>query len=146
AEYGRTGGGVILATIKSGGNDFHGVLFEFLRNDSLNARNLFARPQDRKPILRQNPFGFAVGGPIRRDRTFFFLVWQGTSIRNAAVNVSSVPTEALRNGDFRGLSAIYDPATTRVVNNQVIRDPFPNNMIPLNRLDPVAVKLLQAYP
>lgn len=146
AEYGRTGGGVILATIKSGGNDFHGVLFEFLRNDALNARNLFARPQDRKPILRQNQFGFALGGPIRRDRTFFFLDWQGTRIRNAAVNTSSVPTEALRNGDFRGLATIYDPATTRIVNNQVVRDPFPNNVIPANRLDPAAVKILQFYP
>src|SRR5262249_9243335 len=116
AEYGRTGGGVILATIKSGGNDFHGVLFEFLRNAPLKPRTRFARPQDRKPVLRQNQFGFALGGPIRRDRTFFFLDWQGTRIRNAAVNVSSAPTEALRNGDFRGLSTIYDPATTRIVN------------------------------
>src|SRR5262245_42703539 len=146
AEYGRTGGGVILATIKSGGNDFHGVLFEFLRNDALNARNLFARPQDPKPILRQNQFGFALGGPLRRDRTFFFLDWQGTRIRNAAVNTSAVPTEALRNGDFRGLSTIYDPATTRIVNNQVVRDPFPNNIIPRDRLDPAALKILQFYP
>src|SRR5262245_58109509 len=146
AEYGRTGGGVILATIKSGGNYFHGVLFEFLRNDALNARNLFARPQDPKPILRQNQFGFALGGPLRRDRTFFFLDWQGTRIRNAAVNTSAGPTERLRNGDFRGLSTIYDPATTRIVNNQVVRDPFPNNIIPRDRLDPAALKILQFYP
>lgn len=146
AEYGRTGGGVILATIKSGSNDFHGVVFEFLRNDALNARNFFARPQDPKPILRQNQFGFALGGPVRRDRTFFFLDWQGTRIRNAAVRTSSVPTEALRNGDFRALGTIYDPATTRIVNNQVVRDPFPNNIIPRDRFDPAALKILQFYP
>ncbi|MBI4472445.1 MAG: carboxypeptidase regulatory-like domain-containing protein, partial [Acidobacteria bacterium] len=146
AEYGRTGGGVIIATIKSGANAFHGTAFEFLRNDVLNARNFFARPADKKPVLRQNQFGFALGGPIRRDRTFFFADWQGTRIRTASVRTSSVPTSALRNGDFTGFNPIYDSATTRIVNNQVVRDPFPKNIIPSDRFDPAAVKILAFYP
>jgi len=146
AEYGRTGGGVILATIKSGANAFHGTLFEFLRNDALNARNFFARPEEPKPVLRQNQFGAAAGGPIRRDKTFFFVDWQGTRVRTAAVRTSAVPTAALRAGDLRGFNPIYDPDTTRVVNGQVVRDPIPNNLIPVSRFDPAAAKVLPYYP
>jgi hypothetical protein len=146
AEYRRTGGGVIIATIKSGTNGFHGTLFEFLRNDALNARNFFAPRDQNKPVLRQNQFGAAIGGPIRKDKTFFFADWQGTRVRTAAVRTSSVPTLAMRQGDLRGFDPIYDPATTRVENNQVIRDPFPNNMIPLSRFDPAAAKILSYYP
>lgn len=146
AEYGRTGGGVILATIKSGANAFHGVLFEFLRNDKLNARNFFARPTDQKPILRQNQFGFALGGPIRRDRTFFFADWQRTMVRTASVRTSAVPTPEMRAGDLRGFNPIYDPASTSVVNGQVLRDPVPNNFIAPSRFDPAAAKVLAYYP
>ena len=146
AEYGRSGGGVILATIKSGTNAIHGTVFEFLRNDVLNARNFFARPQDAKPMLRQNQFGFAVGGPIRRNRTFFFADWQGTSVRTASVRTSVVPTEPLRNGDLRGFNPIYDPATTRIEGGQVLRDAFVGNQIPKSRFDPASAKILTYYP
>ncbi len=146
AEYGRTGGGVILATIKSGSNAIHGTVFEFLRNDVLNARNFFARPQDAKPALRQNQFGFAVGGPILRDRTFFFADWQGTRVRTASVRTSAVPTEPLRNGDLRGFNPIYDPDTTRIAGSQVLRDPIPDNQIPKSRFDPASAKIVTYYP
>ena len=146
AEYGRTGGGVILATIKSGANSYHGTLFEFLRNDALNARNFFARPTDTKPVLRQNQFGFAFGGPIRRDKTFFFSDWQGTRVRTAAVRTSVVPTLALRSGDLRGFNPVYDPDSTRVVGGQVLRDPIPDNLISSARFDPAAAKVLAFYP
>jgi hypothetical protein len=146
AEYGRTGGGVILATIKGGTNAIHGTLFEFLRNDKLNARNFFAPPGQQKPVLRQNQFGAAVGGPIRRDKTFFFADWQGTRVRTASVRSSAVPTLAMRDGDLRGFDPIYDPATTRVEGNQVLRDPFPNNIIPPARFDPAAAKIMAYYP
>ncbi|MBI3683159.1 MAG: carboxypeptidase regulatory-like domain-containing protein [Acidobacteria bacterium] len=146
AEYGRTGGGVILATIKSGGNAFHGVVFEFLRNDALNARNFFAPPAQAKPVLRQNQFGAAVGGAIRRDKTFFFVDWQGNRVRTAAVRTSAVPTPAMRGGDLRGFNPIYDPDTTRVVNNQVVRDPIPDNLIPASRFDSASAKVLAYYP
>lgn len=146
AEYGRTGGGVILATIKGGTNAFHGVMFEFLRNDKLNARNFFAPPSQQKPVLRQNQFGGALGGPIRKDKTFFFVDWQGTRFRNAAVRTSSVPTAALRAGDFTGLATIYDPDTTRVQGNSVLRDPLPGNRIPGSRFDGAAAKVMAFYP
>lgn len=146
AEYGRTGGGVILATIKGGTNSVHGVVFEFLRNDKLNARNFFAPPTQQKPVLRQNQFGGALGGPIRKDKTFFFVDWQGTRFRNAAVRTSSVPTAALRGGDFSGLATIYDPDSTRVEGNSVIRMPFANNRIPTTRFDPAAAKVMEYYP
>jgi len=146
AEYGRTGGGVILATIKSGTNSLHGTVFEFLRNDALNARNFFARPTQKKPVLRRNQFGFAVGGPIRRDKTFFFGDWEGTRVRTASVRTSTVPTPAMRAGDLSGFNPIYDPDTTRVVNGQVVRDPIANNQIPAARFDPAAAKVLSFYP
>ncbi len=146
AEYGRTGGGVILATIKSGTNAFHGTVFEFLRNNALNARNFFAPPNQRKPVLRQNQFGAAVGGPLRHDKTFFFIDWQGTRVRTAAVRTSSVPTPQMRSGNLAGFNPIYDPASTRVEGNQVLRDPIPNNLIPASRLDPAAAKIMTFYP
>jgi hypothetical protein len=146
AEYGRTGGGVILATIRSGTNGFHGTVFEFLRNDALNARNFFAPASQSKPVLRQNQFGAAVGGPLRRDKTFFFVDWQGTRVRTAAVRSSAVPTPAMRAGDLRGFNPIYDPDSTRVVGNQVVRDPIPNNLIPQSRFDPAAAKVIAFYP
>lgn len=146
AEYGRTGGGVILATIKGGTNQFHGTLFEFLRNDALNSRNFFARPADAKPVLRQNQYGAAVGGPIRRDKTFFFADWQGTQVRTASVRTSAVPALAMRAGDLSGFNPVYDPGSTRVVNGQVVRDPVPGNLIPGSRFDPAAAKVMAFYP
>src|SRR5688572_16812441 len=146
AEYGRTGGGVILATIKGGTNGFHGTVFEFLRNDALNARNFFAPVNQKKPVLRQNQFGAAVGGPIRKDKTFFFVDWQGTRVRTAAVRTSSVPTAAMRGGNLTGFQPIYDPNTTRVEGNQVLRDPIPGNFIAPSRFDPAAAKVLAFYP
>lgn len=146
AEYGRTGGGVILATIKSGSNGMHGTVFEFLRNDALNSRNFFAPVGQQKPVLRQNQFGAAVGGPIRRDKTFFFVDWQGTRQRTAAVRTSSVPTAAMRAGNLAGFNPIFDPNSTRVVGNQVLRDPIPGNLIPPSRFDAAASKIIPYYP
>src|SRR5262249_11751407 len=127
-------------------NGWHGVMFEFLRNDKINARNFFAPPTQQKPVLRQNQFGGALGGPIRKDKTFFFADWQGTRFRPAAGRTSSVPTAALRGGDFTGLPTIYDPNTTRVEGNSVLRDPFPGNRIATARFDPAAVKVMAYYP
>ncbi len=146
AEYGRSGGGVILATIKSGSNAFHGTLFDFLRNDALNARNFFALPGQAKPVLRQNQFGVAGGGHIRRDKTFFFADWEGTRVRTAAVRTSTVPTAAMRSGDLRGFNPVYDPDTTRIANGQVVRDPLANNIVPTARFDSAAAKILAFYP
>jgi hypothetical protein len=103
AEFGRFNGGVINLTTKSGSNELHGTVFEFLRNEALNARNLFApatAASPKKPVFRRNQYGFAVGGPIIKDRTFFFGDFQGMRQLIGRVAISNVPTVAQRNGDF----------------------------------------------
>ncbi|MCU1261073.1 MAG: hypothetical protein JWO80_3958, partial [Bryobacterales bacterium] len=135
-EYGRSNGGTVMVIGKSGGNQLHGTLFEFLRNEALNARNYFAQPGP-KPEFRRNQYGFAVGGPIRKNRTFFFADWQGTRLRTGITRQSVVPTAAQRNGVFT--AAIYDPVTSP-------RMLFANNTIPASRFDPLALQVLQHYP
>ncbi len=103
AEFGRFNGGVINLSTKSGTNQFHGSAFEFLRNESLNARNLFqpstpANPN--KPVFRRNQFGFVLGGPIKKDKTFFFGDYQATRQLIGRTRISTVPTLAQRRGDF----------------------------------------------
>jgi hypothetical protein len=103
AEFGRFNGGVVNLTTKSGSNDFHGSAFEFLRNERLNARNLFApatAANPNKPVFRRNQFGFVVGGPIIKDKTFFFGDYQGTRQLLSRVRISTVPTAAQRSGNF----------------------------------------------
>jgi hypothetical protein len=89
-EYGRSNGGAVLVTTRSGGNTLHGNLWEYLRNERLNARNFFA-PAGPKPEFRRNQYGTAVGGPLRRNRTFFFADWQGTRLRTGVTRISTVP-------------------------------------------------------
>jgi carboxypeptidase family protein/TonB-dependent receptor-like protein len=103
AEFGRFNGGVVNLTTKSGTNGFHGTAFEFLRNEALNARNLFApatAAAPNKPVFRRNQYGFALGGPISKDRTFFFGDFQGTRQLIGRVATSNVPTLAQRSGNF----------------------------------------------
>ncbi len=111
AEYGRANWGVIMVNQKSGGNELHGTLFEFFRNEALNGRNLFA-PTGPKPRFRRNQYGFVLGGPIQKNRMFFFVDWQGTRLETGTVRISTVPTSAQRTGRFSTL--IYDAATTRL--------------------------------
>src|SRR5580698_2931512 len=139
AEFGRSGGAVINATIKSGTNGFHGTLFEFFRNDVLDARGFFEPADEPKAPFRQNQFGGTLGGPIRRNKTFFFMDYQGTRIGTSQTDISTVPTLAELGGDFSALdTTIYDPATTVVVDGQAVRKPFPGNIIPVDRFDPIA--------
>ncbi|MCU1236145.1 MAG: hypothetical protein JWP63_4112, partial [Candidatus Solibacter sp.] len=135
-EYGRSNGGTVMVIGKSGSNDFHGSLFEFFRNEALNARNLFAQPGP-TPEFRRNQYGATLGGPIQRNKTFFFVDWQGTRLRTGITRFSVVPTLAQRQGIFT--QAIFDPATSP-------RTQFPNNTIPANRIDPIANQVLQHYP
>jgi len=150
ASFGRNGGGTLNLVYKSGTNQFHGTLFEFLRNSAFDAKNFFDSPVGGTPPFKQNQFGGVLGGPIRRDRTFFFLAYQSTIIRQAQTYVSAVPTAAETGGNFSGLSAlIYDPATT-VVNpaspTGLSRSPFPGNIIPATRFNPAGEKLVNLYP
>ena len=190
AEFGRAGGAVLNATIKSGTNHLHGDAWEFVRNDAFDAANFFENSPSHinKGEFRQNQFGFTLGGPIYiphvyngKDKTFFFVDYEGTRIRQAAPQVATVPTEAERASGYTDLSdlitdqsgtrtdllgrttpvgTVFDPATTRPVTfgvaDQVtglmptasgfVRDPFPNNQLPADRLDQNAIALLNLYP
>ena len=136
AKFAGRGGGVVNVVTKSGTNEFHGSLFEYLRNSKLNARNFFAPTDDG---LKRNQYGFSFGGPILRNKTFFFGSWQGTQLRQRpATSTSVVPTAAQRRGDFSNISRqLVDPRT---------RQPIPGNIIPQADLDPVALKTLDLVP
>ena len=141
AEFGRGGGGVMQVTTRSGTNQLHGTMFEFLRNDKLDANDFFNSGRPKAPF-RMNQFGGTLGGPVARDRTFFFGSYQGTRIREQRTRLSAVPTREMLAGDF-GRTAVSDPSTQ---NTAGLRQPFPNNRIPKDRLDPVSSKMLDLYP
>jgi Carboxypeptidase regulatory-like domain len=139
AEVGRTAGGVVNIITKSGTNSFHGSAFEYNRNDKFDARNFFASTGP-KPKLDQNQFGGSVGGPLVKNRTFFFADYEGFRQELGVTFVSTVPTAKMRSGDFSELSVpIYDPTTTP-------RTPFPGNVIPAGRLNPIALNYMGLYP
>jgi outer membrane receptor protein involved in Fe transport len=145
AEFGRFNGGVVNLTTKSGSNSVHGTVFDFVRNEALNARNFFQSTTPVKPAYRRNQFGGTAGGPIVKSRTFFFGDYQGQRQSIARTVISTVPTALQRQGIFtEAISGraplIYDPATG------TSRTQFPNNTIPASRMDPVAVALLERYP
>jgi hypothetical protein len=136
AEYGNAVGGVVNVVSKSGTNQIHGDLFEFLRNGDLNARNFFAPTQD---TLKRNQFGGSVGGPIQKDHLFYFGTYQGTRTQSAsAEDISFVPTAAERTGNFSALGVqLVDPATGL---------PFAGNQIPASRLSSVSQYFLNDIP
>jgi hypothetical protein len=145
AEYGRAGGSVIVAITKSGTNQFHGSLWEYLRNDAFDAANSFTPSGTRKPELRQNQFGGALGGPVLlpkyngKNRTFFFVAYEGLRIRQQDLTVAYPLTSAERTGDFSALlpsQVITDPDTGL---------PFPGNIIPGNKIDTVATTAMGLY-
>ena len=152
AEQGRNPGGQIDVVTKSGTNAFHGAAYEFLRNSALDAKNFFDKPQDKIPPFKQNQFGGAIGGPIKKNRTFFFGDIDVFRQRLARTFVNTVPTAKMRDGDFSELlpgRQIYDPFTTRPNPDNpgwVYSRPLPGNIIPSNRFDPVTAKLIKAYP
>ena len=177
AQYGWSTGNVLNAITKSGGNDFHGTVFEFLRNDNLDATNFITnRNSLSKPEFKRNQFGFSLGGPIRRDKTFFFGHYEGLRHSTPATLITSVPTADMRTGNFEsqlgaqiGTDAlgrpvlsgqIYDPFTTRAIKvgeldtltnrmptaSGFIRDPIVGNIIPGTLLDPVAQNIIPFWP
>ena len=154
AEYGQAAGAVVNATIKSGTNSLHGVTFEFLRNDAFDARDPFAPPAQGKELNRHQ-FGGTLGGPVVKDRTFFFASVERTNERRGQNYRVRIPTMEERAGDFSNfrnaagaLIPLYDPATTRPnpSGTGFIRDLFPGNRIPANRLNPLARSLLDMLP
>jgi len=164
AEFGRSAGGVINVTVKSGSNQVHGSAFDFLRNDALDANNFFNnRVGAKKAPLRYNQFGFSLGGPLYapklysgRDRTFFFVNYEAIRQCDGRSYVGAVPMLKQREGDFSEtftssgqLIQVYDPFSTRpdpARAGQYIRDLFPGNRIPAARWDPVAKAAMQFFP
>lgn len=144
AETGRTAGAVVNILTKSGTNDIRGSAYGFFRNEKFDSYEYFARRDQPKPRLRQQQFGGSLGGRIVKNRTFFFADYERYHQERGQTFVSTVPTARMRTGDFsellsaRGI-AIYDPLTTP-------RTAFPGNIIPANRIDPVALRFLNLYP
>jgi hypothetical protein len=136
AQYGEAAGAVVNVVTRSGTNAMHGSLFEFDRNGALNARNFFAAQHDN---LKRHQFGGSLGGPILRNRLFYFASYQGTLINNTSfTNTAFVPTLAQRSGDFSGTGrSITDPETNK---------PFPGGIIPADRISPIAAAILKQVP
>jgi hypothetical protein len=171
AEYGRGAGGVVNVNLKSGTNQLHGYLFEYLQNDKFNA-NRWERNfsnASRGPF-KQNQFGVAVGGPIIKNRTFWFANYQGTQVRSTGGTVPglgtsaffTIPNAAMKNGDFSHLlgdtianapgganirtGMIFDPLTQTGSGTTLTRTPFAGNIIPASRFDPAAKKIMDLFP
>lgn len=141
-EFGGKSGAIINVITASGSNTLHGSAFEFLRNDVFDAKNFFDAAAAPIPPFRQNQFGGSSGGPVIRNRTFFFLSYEGQQIRKSLTQTFSVPTAAMRTGNFAGQPIIYDPIDI----NAGQRTPYPNNAIPVSILDGVAQALLAKIP
>jgi Carboxypeptidase regulatory-like domain len=169
AEYGTRGGPTVLLTTKSGTNDYHGSLFDFLRNTDLDARDFFA---PNRGDFKQNQFGGSLGGPIQKDKTFFFFDYQGKRTVQGITFLGTVPTMAMRKGDFSeafaGVPQLYNPySTTQDAMGNVSRSPFmcdgggnplptdanglqaagtPCNKIPQSLINPIAQQMINFYP
>lgn len=145
AELGRSSGAVMNVTVKSGTNQFHGTAYEYLRNDIFDARDTFTyvdRNGDGKAdpeVLRWNQFGFTFGGPMKRNRSFFFGSWEGLRIGHSQSFLAVVPGLQERQG-------VFSPAAYGQLKDPKTGKPFPNNTIPKQQWDPVAAKLIQLYP
>jgi carboxypeptidase family protein/TonB-dependent receptor-like protein len=161
AQYGRTAGGVVNMSLKSGTNSFHGTGYEFYRRKWLDANSFLLNARNTPKVEHYlDQYGFEVDGPVNlgklyngKGKTFFMFNGEKYREGTPAAQFSSVPTAAMRTGDFSGLVdaqgrpiIIYDPATGHDVNGVWTRSPFPGNIIPANRIDPVAKAIMQYYP
>jgi len=161
AEFGRSGSGIVNMIYRSGANQYHGSAFEFLRNSDLDSNNFFSnRNGVALPNFKRNQFGGSVGGPLSlpklynaRDKTFFFVAYEGLRQGSGSNTTSTVPTALQKAGDFSQtfnsagqLVTVYDPATTVASGSGFVRSPFPGNVIPANRIDPVAANIVKYYP
>lgn len=147
AEYGQIGGAMTLLTTKSGTNRYHGSLFEYMRNNVTSARNPFSEATRDVAPLRMNQFGGTIGGPIKRDKLFFFVSYEGLRVRQGSSALTTVPRPEYRAGDFSewaGQYPIYDPNTGDTQGKG--RLPFPNSRIPADRVNPTARKILDLIP
>jgi len=153
AEFGRTSGGVVNVSMRSGSNQLHGTAYDFLRNDALDANTWLNNKSGlTMPPFRYNQFGATIGGPIRRDRTFFFFNYEGLRRSTGRTFLFSVPTPEQRGGDFSQTRAqngqtiaIYDPLALRQVGTAYERGQFPRNVIPPDRFNTVSKNILNYW-
>ena len=139
ASFGRSAGAQVNVVLKSGTNDLHGSAYEFYRNGNLDAKNYFAPANEPAPTYKRNQFGFSLGGPIRRDRVFFFADYEGTRSREGITRVTNVPTAAERSGDF-------SQSLFGVPINPLTGQPFANGRIPDAFINPVGRRIAALYP
>lgn len=139
ASFGRNVGGQVNVVLKSGSNSLHGAAYEFFRNGSLDARNFFAPAGEKAPKYQRNQFGFALGGPVVRNRTFFFADYEGTRVREGSTRVTNVPTLAERRGDF-------SQSLFRAPINPFTQQPFPQNKIPDLFISPIGRAVAALFP
>ncbi len=138
ASFGRNAGGQVNVVLKSGTNQFHGAAYEFFRNRRLDARNFFAPPTEKSPQYQRNQFGASVGGPLVRNRTFFFGDYEGRRLREGVTLITNVPTELERVGDFSHSNLLAIDLFTQL--------PFADNVIPEGRRNPVGLAIAALYP
>lgn len=146
AEYGRAGGALVNVSVKSGSNQFHGSAFEFLRNSELDARDTFNN--GRKPLFQRNQFGGTIGGPVKKDKIFFFFSYEGLRQQlPLGVDIATVPTALMRQGNF---SELLNPALTGgqtfTITDPITNTPFAGNIIPAARINQVGQRYLNAFP
>ena len=146
AEFGSVGGSVMNIITRGGTNQIHGSLFEFHRDAALAARNAFNVAPVPKPGFIRNEFGASVGGPIKKDKTFYFGSYQGRRLVQSSYTTNSVPVSSWLAGDFSTVPSLrlFDPATGNT--DGTGRSPFPNNVIPTSRFNPVAMNLMKQFP
>ena len=142
AEYGQTSGATTTVITKSGGNNLHGDVYEFLRNNALDARNFFAATTE---PLHLNQFGATLGGAIRRNKAFFFVYYEGQRNSQGETQAAVVPTAAERTGDFSGLTDLSTGQHVPLI-NEFTGQPFPGNIIPSSLLSPIALQAARLYP
>lgn len=152
ADLGRNSGAVINVITKSGTNQLHGSIFEYIRNSAVDARSYFNRVGTPFPSFKLNQFGGSIGGPVviphlyhGKDKTFFFADYEGFRNSTQTFLTGTVPTMLMRTGDFSQVNPIYDPLST-MGTTVFSRTRFANNVIPVGRRDPIAVKMINAYP
>jgi hypothetical protein len=160
AAFGRNSGAQVNVALKSGSNELHGSLYEFFRNGALDARNYFAPPDQPAPQYQRNQFGFSLGGPIVKDRTFFFVDYEGTRAREGITRVTNVPTLQERRGDFSAFlppglpagtscnapSGFTLPPGTFILCDRFAGVRFPNNVIPAERFNAIGRAIVNLYP
>ena len=149
ADQGRNAGATINVLTKSGSNQWHGSLYDFLRNDKLDAKNYFVPSTTVKPPFRQNQFGGSLGGKIIPDKLFFFANYEGFRRSQARTLLNTVPTQEMRTGNFTNVRDIFDPATIVAAPGTAsgfARTAFPDRQVPASRFDPLTARMMQAYP